>query len=178
MNSRKSREWGQALEIHSSAVSIFADAAKAVPQDSWSSAHEVEKWTPAEVVEHLCLAYEVLLRELGGGTGMAIRVPFWQRWILRSFLVPGLLRGKPFPKGARAPRETRPLRVVEGQLEAVNRFRQLGRLFDEAVRRTYRENPKARLTHAYFGASNLPNAVLLCARHIKHHVRHLPAPEL
>jgi len=166
-------KWSGVLELHSKASSAFADAAAKIHSGEWLVEKEPGKWSPAHVVKHLSLAYEILLSELGGGAGMMIRTSFWQRTLLRFTMVPKLLRGEPFPKGARAPRETRPVEVNADQKEAVTAFRKLAAAFEETVQKAYAENSKAKLTHAYFGRANLVNSVLLCARHVAHHAKHL-----
>lgn len=169
MSSRKEKQWADALSLHAEAVSRFAEAAAAVPGDSWEVERDSGKWTPALVVEHVTLAYEILLQELRGGKGMALRLPFWQRWILRFTMVPRILRGGPFPRGARAPREVRPSTSRSAQPEAVKEFQRLSKEFEECAARAFSVNSKTELTHAYFGAADLPHAVTLCARHILHH---------
>jgi len=163
-------KWVDVLELHGRASSAFAETAAAIPPESWLEAKE-GKWAPAQVTKHLSLAYEILLSELGGGAGMSIRTTFWQRALLRWTLVPRLLRGKPFPKGARAPKETRPEEITEGKADAIMQFQSLAKLFADAVQKAYSKDSGARLTHAYFGRSGLVNSVQFCARHIEHHTK-------
>ena len=98
---------------------------------------------------------------------MAIRTTLWQRILLRLTLVPKILRDGAFPKGARAPRETRPQMPEHGQAEAIARFRERATRFSETA--SDPRHARARLTHAYFGRASVTNTILLCARHIEHH---------
>ncbi len=166
--------WEEALEVHAAAAAELAAAARAVPAAAWERPVGEGKWTPAQIVAHLNLTYEVLLRELGGGAGMAVRTAAWQRALLRLLLVPRLLRGGSFPRGARAPRE---LREPEGapQDGAVAAFRALSDRFAASAAEVRERRPDARLSHAYFGTAPVADGVLLCARHIQHHRRQLAA---
>jgi uncharacterized damage-inducible protein DinB len=167
--------WPDIQKLHGNVVADFAAAAAAIPPDRWLAPRAEGKWSPAEVVEHITLAYDTLLRELEGGGGMKIRTKMWQRVLLRFTLVPKLLRGKPFPSGARAPRETRPASANPDQTAAVARFRERAARFDALTSEAIAAGRRVRLTHAYFGRSALPEAVLLCARHTQHHLGQLIA---
>ena len=161
--------WDDAYKLHTGAAADFAEAAARIPGDLWVVPREEGKWSPAEIVEHVSLAYDVLLRELAGGPGMAIRTKAWQRLLLKLTMVPGLLRGKPFPKGARSPRETRPALTTTDQAAAISSFRERAARFDAAALEAHRSGRRVRLTHAYFGSASLRHATILCARHVQHH---------
>jgi hypothetical protein len=168
--------WQEALRLHGDAAAEYARAAASLPPAAWAAPIAEGKWTPAQITDHLVRAYEVVLQELGGGQGMALRTRGWQRVLLRFTVVPLLLAGKAFPKGARAPRETRPIDAPDEQAVLIGRFRSNADRFQAEAEAAYARNPHQRLTHAYFGAETLPRSVLLCARHIQHHRRQLPTP--
>lgn len=161
--------WDEARRLHAEAATELVSAAEAIPTDRWLLPRADGKWSPAEIVEHLTLAYDVLLRELGGGPGMQIRTTLWQRLLLRLTLFPKILRGEPFPANARAPREMRPAMPAIDQPSAIARFRDLAARFDSETR----EVRSGRLTHAYFGRSSVQKGVILCARHVQHHLQQL-----
>lgn len=140
-----------------------------MPEEEWFVPMSEGKWSPAEVLAHLVSTYDTLLRELAGGAGMAIRTKLWQRWLLRLTVVPRLLAGGAFPKGAVAPRETRPGGVVD-RAESIALFRRRAAELDEAVRLA---KDGQRITHAYFGSATVAHGVLLCVRHIQHHTAQL-----
>jgi DinB family protein len=161
--------WEEIAALHDSAANDLAAAAVRVPADRWLAARAEGKWSPAEVVEHLNLVYDVLLRELDGGAGMQLRTKWWQRVMLRFTILPKILRGDGFPVGARAPKETRPVLSTTDQRELIARFRERASRF-AAVTAAGRSK---RITHAYFGAAKVPESVLLVARHIEHHTKQL-----
>lgn len=169
-----------ALTLHRQAADDLAQAVEAISEKAWSTPLGEGRWTPAQVCKHLNLAYEVLIDELDGGPGMKILPALWQRVLLRTTMLPKLLRGGPFPK-VRAPREIRPSGPGAPEIpgadvpraEALAELRDLAGRFDERVRQTHQTNPKAKLSHAYFGRSSLAKSVVLCSRHIQHHWKQL-----
>lgn len=155
-----------ALVIHEQAASSLLRVAEAVPANRWTAPLSEGKWTPAQLLEHLLMAYGVLIREMEGGEGMKVRTSWWQRAFLSIAVKPRLLAGAAFPKGARAPREVRPAEVSGGRDEHIERFRKRATEFAIAAGKAA---SGTKLTHAYFGQSTVAQGVLLCARHIDHH---------
>ena len=168
-------KWIDIRNLHSAVTADFVSAASKVPPDRWLAPRAEGKWSPAEVVEHVTLAYDTLLRELQGGDGMKIKTKWWQRMFLRFTVVPRLLRGGAFPSGARAPRETRPASANPDQNAAVAVLRERVVRFDALTSEAVASRRRVRLTHAYFGRATVPEAVLLCTRHVQHHLAQLRA---
>jgi hypothetical protein len=164
--------WQRVLDVHSAAVKSLVETAEQIPADRWLLPREEGKWSPGHVLQHLNQTYEVLLRELRGGTGMAIQTKLWQRWMLRFTVVPKILRGGWFPSGARAPREIRPAEPAADKDAAIAKFRALSKEFDGIAIKA-QANGGQKLSHAYFGKAGVPDSVLLCTRHIEHHTRQL-----
>jgi DinB family protein len=165
--------WPTVQQLHSNVVVDVTTAAGRVPPEKWMTPRADGKWSPAEIVEHLSLVFDVLLRELAGGGAMEVRTKLWQRILYRLTIMPKLLRGHPFPRGVRAPRETRPATANADQSAAIAAFRDRAARFETAAADA-QQKPNARLTHAYFGSSTVVNGVLLCARHMQHHRKQLP----
>ncbi len=159
----------RALALHKSAVDELVGRAENVTEEAWREPIGDGKWSPGEVVAHLVCTYDTLLRELGGAPGMAIRTSFFQRCLLRLTILPRILAFGVFPKGAVAPRETRPEAGL-GREEGVALFR---RRAEELERAALAARPEQKLTHAYFGTARVAHGVLLCARHIQHHAAQL-----
>jgi len=160
----------RALRTHSAAAKETLERAERVSDEQWRLPTGEGKWSSAEIVAHLCSTYRIVIAELDGGEGMQIRVPTIRRWILRLTILPGIMRGRGFPRGAVAPRETRPAEIL-GRDESISLFRKLAEEFEAAARKA---PPDRKLTHAYFGSAAVPDGVLLCARHVEHHARQLP----
>jgi hypothetical protein len=166
--------WQRVLNIHSNAAASLAEAAERIPAERWLEPRAEGKWSPGHVLQHLNLTYDTLTRELRGGTGMAIRTKLWQRVLLRFTIVPKILRGGPFPAGARAPQELRPAEPATDKNAAIATFRDKAKQFDSVAVKV-QAGGGMKLSHAYFGRSGVPDSVLLCARHIEHHERQLRA---
>ncbi|HEX2834334.1 MAG TPA: DinB family protein [Thermoanaerobaculia bacterium] len=164
--------WQRVLDTHSQAAKSLAEAAEQIPPEQWLTPRAEGKWSPGHVLQHLNQTYDVLLRELRGGIGMAVQTTLWQRMLLRLTVVPKILRGGWFPSGARAPREIRPAEPAADKDAAIAKFRALSKEFDSAAVKA-QANGGQKLSHAYFGRSGVPDSVLLCTRHIEHHDRQL-----
>lgn len=65
--------WGALQADHVASLAAFRAAAAEYPPERWDAPLAPGKWTPAQVAEHLRLSYEVLGRELAGGTGLRLR---------------------------------------------------------------------------------------------------------
>ena len=159
-----------AVEMHDRVAAGFADIASEVPASKWMDPRPGSEWSPAHVAAHLIAAYDVILRELRGGEGMRIRTGFLLRTAIRWTVMPRIIRKGIFPKGAKAPRETRPGDTLYPRDEAIALFRARSVEFAEAVRSA---PPSKRLTHAYFGLGTVEEGVRICTRHIEHHAAQL-----
>jgi DinB superfamily len=158
---------------HRRAVGECAATIRAIPLGQWTVARAEGKWTPAQIAEHLRIAYEPVLSELAGGNGFAVRLPAWRRRVLRWTVLPFILRGR-FPKGAPAPREVRPEGFSASPEEAGRRLTErseefLARLAEAAGKGS------VRLTHPYFGKLSGLEVVTLLSSHARHHRKQLPA---
>ena len=160
----------RALALHSSVADALLAAAEAFPPERWHEPIAEGKWTTAQIVSHLIATYDILLSDLRTGVGMRVLTKWWQRVLLRIFLVPRLLAGGKFPKTARAPRETRPTTVFE-KPDAIDLFRERSRELEEEARKA---PARTKITHAYFGSASVAAGVTLCSRHIEHHLVQLP----
>lgn len=166
------RRLERSLRLHERVAHELADAAASVEPSRWFEPVAPGKWSAAQIVEHLNCTYDILLQELGGGTGMEIRTSRLTRALLWMTIVPRIVFLGRFPRRAPAPRETRPVASEPlGQTEAIEGFRARAEEVDRAVRAA---RPEQKITHAYFGAASLANGVVFCARHIQHHGAQLP----
>lgn len=166
-------DWPAARDLHRRASDALIAAAERIPRDAWLTPRAEGKWSPAHILAHLNLTYDVLLRELDGGEGMAIVTKGWQRLLLRFMMVPKIRRGSGFPQNARAPREVRPPAPAEDQDAAIAAFRERTARFAAAAEAAHAR--RGRLTHAYFGSAGIPDGSILCSRHIEHHTAQLEA---
>jgi hypothetical protein len=155
-----------------SAVERFLESAAAVEDARWTLPTQPDKWSPAEIGEHLVLTFDAVLRELGGGVGMRLRLGWWRRLYIRArYLRPLLAEGR-FPEPSPAVREVRPTGPARCKAELVQVFRERARAFDEGIAAAH-EKGRFRMTHPFFGRLGTLDSVRLVAVHIEHHRKQL-----
>ena len=165
-------DWASLLTRHSDAVEDFCRAAGRLGDARWLRPIAPGKWTPAEITSHVTQAYRVVRGELDGQAGMRLLGSRFRRFVLRFTVLPRLLAGQPFPRGVRAPRETRPQEVAANPADALPRLREWAQsLADELSARAGEDT--ACLTHAYFGQLSARQGIRLLTIHTGHHARQL-----
>ena len=154
-------------------VERFLRSIDATPDARWTEPTRPDKWSPAEIAEHLVLTYDAVLRELGGGVGMRLRLNWWRRLYARArYLRPLLLEGR-LPEGAPAVREIRPTGPVRAKAELLQVFRERARAFDEGIAAAHARGG-FKMTHPFFGRLHASDSVRLVDVHIEHHRKQLP----
>jgi hypothetical protein len=154
----------------------FVQSAEAVPDASWKLPARPDKWSPAQVAEHLVLTYEAALREMDGGAGMRPRLRWWRRLYVRARYLRPLLEHGRFPERSPAVREIRPAGPARDKAELLQTFRERARAFDEGVAAAQQKGG-FRLTHPFFGRLGTLDSVRLVAVHMEHHRQQLPEGE-
>jgi hypothetical protein len=162
--------WEAAARAHREAVDSFLALAAGIDDERWGRPMAAGKWSPAQVAEHLVLAFEAMLRELAGEGGMRPLGSRWRRALLRWLLLPHILFHRSLPIRARAPREVRPAPVPGERPAALARLGDLARRFEQEVAAAAgRGHPG--LTHPYFGRIAPLRALRFSAVHVEHHHR-------
>lgn len=162
--------WPRLRQEHLDAVERFAALARCVPPDRWPLPAAPGKWSPAQITEHVVLTYETLAKELSGGGGMRLRTKWWQRILLKGFLLPRILRTGEIPTAV-AVRELRPGSSDLDQAALIDRLRGGALGLDGEL---YAGRTSAQLTHPYFGRLKAADVLRFCAIHATHHARQLP----
>jgi hypothetical protein len=154
------------MEAQRAALDAFIATAASLAPESWNAPRGSDKWSPAQVSEHLRLAYATIRSELAGQAGFRIRTKPWQRWLLRFTHLPRILRTGRFPAGVPAPREIRPAAGPYDRDQLLSALREEGELFAQAVAAA----PAASaITHPFLGRLALRDGVRFSAQHIRHH---------
>ena len=164
------------LETHAGVVDEFFTRAAQVGPTRWNAPRANGKWTPAQEVKHVILAYEAFTRDLrGNGSMKLVGTPFKRRlWRLVGLTM--ILRMKRLPRGARAPREARPAEGFLDQEATLAEFRDRTVAFEAAFRDAWRDTPTKLVTHPYFGTLTLTDSMQICTVHTRHHSAVLPQP--
>jgi hypothetical protein len=175
MNNRP-RRLETLLADHRAAVDEFFHRAAQVTSARWTTPRADGKWTPAEEVKHVVLTYEAFIRDLGGGPPMTlVRTRAW-RLLARVVGLSSILWLGRIPRGARAPRETRPAEAPQDQQALVNDFREQTARFERIFLETWDREPARCVTHPYFGSLGLTQSLKMVTVHTRHHAAVLPPP--
>lgn len=159
---------------HQQAVAAYEERARRVAHNTWLRERAPGKWSPAAITQHLIMALDTGVQEMSGGAGMVMRLSGLKLWLARTFILRRILRDGRFPGGARAPRETRPQGELPPQAEGLRNFLAAAEKLDAAAVKAHETKRDVRITHPYFGALNMTDALFLSAKHIEHHTRQLP----
>lgn len=167
--------WDAAAGAHRAALASYVARAARLTSDRWGAPRAPGKWSPAEISEHLALAYEMGLGELRGGPPPAIRTSYWQRLVLRWFVMPKLLAGGSLTRPVRAPREIRHP-VAGDQVATLARLQEVAEALERELESASARG-RVRFTHPYFGRMGAVEALGFCAFHARHHEAQVAAGE-
>lgn len=166
------RSLESAAADHRAEVAAAAEAFAAVPREVWERPLGEGKWSPAEIAQHLIVAFEKLTNELRGGPSVRFLVPWWQRVAFRRLFLGRILRGDWYPKKVKAPPEARPTPPFPSRDDAAGRLREAADVFESAIREGHARGG-CRITHPYLGGLDGPVALRFFALHTKHHRQQL-----
>jgi hypothetical protein len=166
--------WQASLAQHRAAVADYADAVRALDDAGWTRPWAADRWTPAEITEHLTLAYQAFLREIRGEGGMRMKVFGLRRRILRWFVLPHILFHRTFPLKAVSPRELRPTGAAAEREPALAALLAAAAEAERELEAA-RHRPGAAITHPYFGAIDVTRGLKFAAVHVEHHTRQVRA---
>lgn len=155
------------------ALNTFLATARAVPPDRWSTPRAPGKWSPAQVVEHIALAYETNTQLLRGPVPGG--APRWLRPVIRKFGLALVLRKGDFPRRSRAPKVMEPKAspAAAPPSALLPRLESAAAVFESAAA----AHPIDTLEHPFFGKVPLADIVRLSEIHTRHHTAQLlPEP--
>ncbi len=162
------------LQAHHTALGAFLRHAQTLSARQWETARAPGKWTPAQETAHLVLAYAAFVAAVRGGPPLKLRLPEARALELQRTLLPGILEGKGFPTGARAPAESMPPERPGDQAVLLPQLRAARDAFAEALVAAWSAVPDSRVVHPYFGPLRLPELLGLLTAHARHHAEYLP----
>jgi hypothetical protein len=161
-----------AVRDHAEAVASFLADARAVPDEAWERPTGDDKWTPAQVCEHVRLTYATVRDELRGGAGFRIRTSWWRQRLLQWRVLPRILASGRMPSGVRAPREIRPPDGPYPREALLAALEEVARAVEDDLAHRW-SDPSCTVTHHLIGRLEPARAVPLLATHTRHHARQL-----
>lgn len=151
---------------HEAAIEACITAARGVAGDRWSAPRDDGKWTPAQQLEHVGLAYQMVYDALHGNPPRPRLGPMRQ-FFLRLFVLPRILRTDNFGEGVPAPRESRPSSPTHDRAALEELLRTRASTCMEALLAANTRG--ARVLHPYFGPLPLLSMLRLGTSHTRHH---------
>ncbi len=157
------------LAAYAAAATEFRTLAAAIPSGRWEIPRAEGKWSPAQETEHVVLSHELFLSQLQGGPPMRAIVTGWKLIPMRWLALPWILRTGRFPRGARAPRESRPVAVGASRGELLARMDRAVLGVTETLGGGASTRIHPRMRHPYFGMMTVSQVVQLSTVHTQHH---------
>lgn len=166
--------WQSLLDDHAASVREFCARAERVGDARWLVPRAEGKWTPAQEARHLILAYEAFLRDATGAGRMQLKGNWWKRLLWRGVGLTSILWRKRIPKGARAPRESRPEWETAAPGELLPILKSRTAEFVETITRLQKNEPGRTFTHPYFDQMTIEQTFTMLTVHNRHHAAFLP----
>ena len=167
------QDFQNTLTENRAAVASFIAAARALPAGAWTQARAPGKWSPAQIAEHVAMAYEISRTGLQGKFPGA-SAPRLLRPIIRAlFLNPVLKKGR-FGAGAKAPGPFRPSASPAPAATLLPRVQSAADGFEAALAAELAQG-HATVDHPFFGRVALGDYLRLQVIHTDHHRRQLSA---
>jgi hypothetical protein len=148
------------------AVEEFVAAARAIDAATWSAPRAEDKWSPAQVAEHLAIVYEYNRKVVTGTAGKG--APGFLQPLARWFIVTRTLKAGRFTRKGRAPGIFQPSAAPAAAPEVLARLTKAVTGFESDIRSGH---PEARHTvaHPFFGTLQTTDYLRLQAIHARHH---------
>jgi hypothetical protein len=168
------RRLDRRLADHRASVREFIERASAVPTDRWLLPRAEGKWTPAQEARHLLLTYQAAMRDLRREHRMQLRGSRLRRMVWKMVGLSWIIWRRRIPRPVRAPREVRPAWESADAAQLLPELQRSTEEFEAVFARKWSDEPETRLTHPFFGAITLDDAIRVLAVHNRHHAAFLP----
>ena len=157
-----------AVENNHEAMVKFLKAAKAVPVDRWQQPRAEGKWSPAQVAEHLAVAYELSRRMVAGNANVTEGLPpRLLQPLIRTLVRLTVLRTGKFIK-AKAPVVFQPSSAPAAQDVLLRRLETASTGLEQDAMRA-KQTGQTAFDHAFFGRFGVAEYLQLQAYHTVHH---------
>jgi hypothetical protein len=162
------KSWQSALSEQEAAIEACIAVSRRIPDSEWATPRAEGKWSAAQTLEHVGLAYQMVSDDLNGKPPVR-KLPRWKQLYLRTFVLPRMLRTDTFRESIPAPRETRPDRESHGRAELEELLRSRVKICFDAMVEAHARGK--RVNHPYFGSMSLMSMLRLGTAHTRHHTR-------
>jgi len=157
-----------AVENNHEAVEKFIRAARAVPATRWQEPRAEGKWSPAQVTEHLAVAYELSRKMVAGNANVTEGLPpRILQPLIRTVVRLTVLRTGKFMR-AKAPAFFQPSSSPASQEVLCKRLEAASNGFEQDAMRA-KQTGQTAFDHAFFGRFGVAEYLQLQAYHTVHH---------
>jgi hypothetical protein len=156
------------VESNRRAVAEFVAAAVDVSATRWMEPRSPGKWSPAQITEHVAIAYEIAGEIVDGTADIPGRKPArFVRPLIRMLVHATVLRTGRFYK-SKTPVAYEPSSRSEAQHVLCDRLQRASDAFEQKARDKVGAGVNV-LQHPYFGRFRIADLVTLQAHHARHH---------
>jgi hypothetical protein len=164
--------FGEARELNRRSVTEFLARARRVGPADWNRAPASDRWSPAQITEHVALAYEHTRGLLSGQQRPGL--PRLLRPVVRYFYVRPVLRTGKFPPRGKAPPPFRPSGSPAPAESLCQRLEMAAQALEADLERLLSQG-RPSMEHPIFGRVPSPDVLRFQAYHTAHHRQQLPA---
>ena len=168
--------WDELRTIHRQMVLSFVAECESQSEEQWKVPLSNEKWSPAQIADHVRLSYFVLANELAGGKGLRVRTTLWQRFWIRLKFLPDILKSGKIPVATRAPGELRPADLPPAREDLIRQLLAEVDRFETELQRRWSDSGSV-VSHHIFGGLSSPQAFQFVTIHTGHHLRQMQKRE-
>jgi hypothetical protein len=159
------------LDDNRTAVSAFVTAARAISQSAWSTPRAPGKWSPAQVTEHVAIAYEVS-RSIVNGQYSGGAPPRVLRPVIRTLFLRPVLKAGRFTRRGKAPAPFQPSSSPGSVADVTARLNNAAAAFQRDIAAAAAAG-RTVIDHPFFGRLSLADYSRLQAIHTRHHAQQL-----
>ena len=157
----------QEIADHREALLAFTGTVERLSAEAWNAARPGDKWSPAQIAEHLAIIYEYNRKVLKGEAGRG--APRFLQPLARWYIVDRTLKAGRFTRKGRAPAIFQPVAKTPAPASEL-----LARLTAavaglEADIRSGHPAGRHTVAHPFFGTVNTVDWMTLQAIHARHH---------
>ena len=160
------------LSANRQAAASFLSTARSVEVARWAQPIASGKWSPAQLADHVAIAYEVAVRALKGDPTMQ-SAPRFLRPIIRAVGFNSILKKGAFPDRTRGPKVFAPSTAHPAYEVSAARMEAAVASLESQTREMARAGQLA-FEHPVFGQIGVAEYVRFSELHTRHHALQLP----